>query len=161
MKNKIFYLIFSMSCLLAHCQVPCGIYDDARKVIEIEENILTINKAMESIQLITIQLDRTGQDTNQLVRWINTKEEHAQNIQDIIMEYFLAQRIKPKEPNDDDYLEYVNLTTLCQHIIYYAMKTKQTVDIQHTEKLVNLINKLINNYFDIHGVKHLNDLRNN
>ena len=49
------------------------------------------------------------------------------------MEYFLAQRIKPKEIDDDGYSQYVDLTTSCQKIIYTAMKTKQTVQ-QLTKK---------------------------
>ena len=53
MKNMIIYCIISISYLFAHCQVPCGIYDDARRVIEIEEHIQTIDKAMDNILKIS------------------------------------------------------------------------------------------------------------
>ena len=161
MKSIMFCYIITISYLLAHCQVPCGIYDDARKIIEIEEDIMTIKKAINNIQLISSQNIQTAQDMNQLVRWITTKEEHAQHIQNTIMEYYLSQRIKPKEKNNDDYLKYVSMTTLCQQIIFYAMKTKQSVDKKHLGELSNILNEFENIYFDSHGIEHLNNLRNN
>ena len=159
MKNMIIYCIISISYLLAHCQVPCGIYDDARKIIELEEHMQTIYKSMENILKISTANNQTAQEMNQLVRWINTKEEHAQNIQSTLMEYFLAQRIKPKESSEDGYSQYVDLTTLCQNIIYTAMKTKQTVDLLHVEELKILIDDLVQLYFDEHGIEHLKQLR--
>ena len=75
------------------------------------------------------------------------------------MEYFLAQRIKPKESSEDGYSQYVDLTTLCQNIIYTAMKTKQTVDLLHLEELKKLTDDLVKLYFDEHGTKHLKQLR--
>ena len=159
MNNMIIYSIISISYLFAHCQVPCGIYDDARRIIEIEEHIQTINKAMDNILSITSKNEQTAQEINQLVRWINTKEEHAQNIQSILMEYFLAQRIKPKKLSEDGYSQYVDLTTSCQNIIYTAMKTKQTVNLLHLEELKKLIDDLVKIYFDEHGIKHLKQLR--
>ena len=159
MNNMIIYCIISISYLFAHCQVPCGIYDDARIIIEIEEHIQTINKAMDNILSITSKNEQTAQEMNQLVRWINTKEEHAQKIQSTLMEYFLAQRIKPKESSEDGYSQYVDLTTLCQNIIYTAMKTKQTVELLHLEELKMLIDDLVKLYFDDHGTKHLKQLR--
>ena len=161
MKNMIIYYIIGTSYLFSHCQVPCGIYDDARKVIEIEENIKTINKAMNNILTITSNNEQTAHKMNQLVRWINTKEQHAQQIQNTLMEYFLAQRIKPKKSSDDGYSQYVNLTTLCQNIIFIAMKTKQTVDLLYLEELSTLLDKLEKIYFDDHGIKHLKQLREN
>ena len=80
MNNMIIYCIISISYLFAHCQVPCGIYDDARRIIEIEEHILTIDKAMDNILNISSNNKQTAQEMNQLVRWVNTKEKHAQKI---------------------------------------------------------------------------------
>ena len=159
MNNMIIYSIISISYLFAHCQVPCGIYDDARRIIEIEEHILTMDKAMDNILNIASKNEQTAQEMNQLVRWVNTKEEHAQKIQSTLMEYFLAQRIKPKKSSDDGYSQYVDLTIACQNIIYTAMKTKQTVDLLHLEELKMLIDDLVKLYFDDHGINHLKQLR--
>ena len=109
MNNMIICCIISISYLFAHCQVPCGIYDDARRVIEIEEHIHTIDKAMDNILNITNKTKQTAQEMNQLVRWINTKEEHAQKIQSTLMEYFLAQRIQPKKLNENGYSQYLQM----------------------------------------------------
>ena len=159
MKKIIIYCIISISYLIAHCQVPCGIYDDASRVIKIEEHIHTIDKAMDTILNITSKNKQTALEMNQLVRWVNTKEEHAQKIQSTLMEYFLAQRIKPKKSSDDGYSQYVDLTTSCQNIIYTAMKTKQTVDLLLLEELKVLIDDLVKLYFDKHGIEHLKQLR--
>ena len=98
------------------------------------------------------------QDLNQLVRWVNTKEEHAQHIQDVIMQYFLAQRVKPKNVNDEGYTNYVSLTISCQKIIFHAMKCKQNTEVSYSEILLKEVNLLIDSYFDDHGKLHLNEL---
>ena len=58
MKQLIIGLLLSVSYIFGHCQVPCGIYDDARRILEIEEDVKTIEKAMVNIESILINLDR-------------------------------------------------------------------------------------------------------
>lgn len=158
--KKIFLLIsISITYLFSHCQIPCGIYDDSRIILEIEQHIQTIEKAINKIEAISNSKKTSPQDNNQLIRWINTKEEHAQFIQTTMSEYFLAQRIKPKEIHEKGYDKYIELTTLCQKIIFTAMKTKQSVDLKYIEKLNRLVNLIINTYFDEHGREHLNSIR--
>ena len=70
----------------AHCEVPCGIYDDAARVTALEEDAGTIRKAM-------LAIESTETNVNQKMRWVMTKEEHAQSIQDVCAQYFLTQRI--------------------------------------------------------------------
>ncbi len=59
----------------AHCQIPCGIYNDELRVQLIEEHIDTIEKSMKQIATLGAQ---SPLDNNQLVRWVMNKEEHAQ-----------------------------------------------------------------------------------
>ena len=33
----------------AHCQIPCGIYDDAARITMMEEHVTTIEKSMKQI----------------------------------------------------------------------------------------------------------------
>ena len=113
--------ILFLNMVFAHCQIPCGIYDDVLRVVSIQEDINTIQKSINKIQELG-DFEKSIQNQNQLVRWVNNKESHAQLIQDVISEYFLAQRIKPKFSNDKDYDKYVMLTTSCQRIIFYAIK---------------------------------------
>ena len=121
----------------AHCQVPCGIYDDQMRIHMMEEHVTTITKAMTQIE--------AGQNQNQTVRWVMNKEKHADEIIEIACQYFLAQRIKP---GMDHYQE--NLKTL-HEIIVYSMKCKQTTDIKNPVKLQELIHNLEHTYF---GEKH-------
>lgn len=121
----------------AHCQVPCGIYDDQARIHMLEEHVTTITKAMKQIE--------AGQNQNQTVRWVQAKEDHANEIIEIASHYFLAQRIKP---GMDHYEE--NLKTL-HEIIIYSMKSKQTTDVKNAEKLSELIHNLEHTYL---GEKH-------
>ena len=153
----IFSAIF-LNILFAHCQIPCGIYDDVFQIVSIQEDISTIQKSINKIQ----ELGDSGksiQNQNQLVRWINNKETYAQKIQDVISEYFLAQRIKPTFKKNEDYDNYVMLTTSCQKIIYYSMKCKQNVDTQYVKKLSEELASFVAVYLDEDGKEHLRDMR--
>ena len=85
--------------------MPCGIYDDAVRIIQIEEDITTIRKSMNMINDLAGKSD--AQSLNQISRWVSTKESHAQNAQETILNYFLAQRVKAKEKGNKDRQKYV------------------------------------------------------
>jgi len=155
---SIIFAAFGLNKIHAHCQVPCGIYDDAVRIIQIREHVTTIEKAMNKIEQLTSD-ESSAQNFNQLVRWINTKEEHATFIQSITADYFLAQRIKPKKNNEAGRQQYVDQTLLLQQIIVAAMKSKQTVDKIEPELVSTLLNQFVELYFDEHGKEHLNTMQ--
>ena len=111
----------------AHCQVPCGIFDDQMRIHLMEEHVTTIEKAMKKIA--------ADENEHQTVRWIMNKEMHAEELTGIVTYYFMAQRIKP---DAEQYAE--KLQTLHQ-IMIHAMKAKQTTDLSHVEKLRELIHQ--------------------
>ena len=150
--------VFCLNNIHAHCQVPCGIYDDAVRIIQIREHVTTIEKSMKQINQLTSE-ESNAQNMNQLVRWINTKEEHATFIQSIIADYFLAQRMKPKQNNEAGRQQYVDQTLLLQQIIVAAMKSKQTVDKSKPELVSTLLNQFVELYFNVHGKEHLNAMQ--
>jgi nickel superoxide dismutase len=119
--------------LFAHCEIPCGIYNDPMRFDMIEEHITTIEKSMNSIN----ELSQAGEKNyNQLVRWVTNKETHATELQHIVEQYFLTQRVKPvKSDAGDDYAKYRKQLELCHRIIVEAMKAKQTTDLSHVEAL--------------------------
>ena len=123
-KLIILFLLLQGS-LLAHCQVPCGIYNDAARIVQIQEDFSTIQKAMNKIKELSEQQDATSM--NQMTRWILTKEEHASKIQKVVSDYFLTQRIKVKTEGPE-YDLYVKQTISLHQILVSAMKCKQTVD---------------------------------
>ena len=151
-------IAFGLNIMTAHCQVPCGIYDDAVRIIQIREHVTTIEKAMKQIEQLASD-ESSAQNMNQSIRWINTKEEHATFIQYIIADYFLAQRIKPKKKDEAGRQQYVDQTLLLQQIIVAAMKSKQTVDKSNPRSVSTLLNQFVELYFDEHGKEHLSTMQ--
>jgi len=131
--------------LEAHCQIPCGIYDDELRVQLIEEHITTIEKSMTQIVAIGKE---TPVNYNQLVRWIDNKETHAQEIQTIVAEYFLCQRIKtPDSREGEPWEKYVEQLATLHQIQVAAMKAKQTTDLANVEALRSLVKTFRSAYF--------------
>ncbi len=124
--------------IYAHCQVPCGIYDDHARVQLMLEDVETIEKAMKLISELSQKKD--AQSQNQLVRWVMNKEKHAQNIIATMTDYFLTQRVKPKQK---DYSE-----RLMKHhaVIVAAMKAKQNTDKKFAQNLRKNIEALSSYY---------------
>jgi small subunit ribosomal protein S27Ae len=109
-----------------HCQVPCGIFDDPMIVAEIKEAVVTITKAM--VQIAELEKGgTTAQDLNQIVRWINTKEEHAKKIITTVAEYCLCQRVKREIFASES--DFVDALKAHHAVMQAAMKCKQTVDV--------------------------------
>ena len=140
--------------LYAHCQIPCGVYDDTMRVKMIEEHTLTILKSMNYIGSNQNDLEKQ----NQVTRWIINKEEHAQEIQIIVSEYFLTQRIKLKDDSKESKDLYHAQLAALHNILLDAMKCKQTINTNNTTSLLENLNKFVNLYFDDHGKKHLREL---
>ena len=153
-KLIILFLLLQGS-LLAHCQVPCGIYNDAARIVQIQEDFSTIQKAMNKIKELSEQQDATSM--NQMTRWILTKEEHASKIQKVVSDYFLTQRIKVKTEGPE-YDLYVKQTISLHQILVSAMKCKQTVDSKNVDYGLDLIESFIDLYFDTHGKDHIKQL---
>lgn len=118
---------FAVQNSWAHCQVPCGIYDDHARVQAMLEDAATVDKAAMMIAELAGKTD--PQSVNQAVRWVMNKEQHAQNVIATISDYFLTQRVKPEQ---EDYAE-----RLARHhaVIVAAMKAKQNADTKYAEAL--------------------------
>lgn len=120
----------------SHCQIPCAIFDDAARLKMIDEHIGTIDKAMQQIT----QLSRNEPvNMNQVVRWVNNKDGHADELSEIVTYYFMAQRIKPVSAESADYKDYLRKLTLLHEMLVTSMKCKQTTDLAHVEKLKGLL----------------------
>jgi len=108
----------------AHCEIPCGIYDDNTRMNLIFEHTKTIEKSMNMIN----ELEKGG-NANQLVRWVTNKENHAEMLQDIVTQYFMTQRIK------FDAADYDKKVALLHKMLVFSMKCKQTTDLSNVGKL--------------------------
>ncbi len=118
---------------LAHCEVPCGIYDDHARIDQMLEDATTVEKAV--VQILELNGKTDAQSLNQLTRWINNKEVHATKIQDTIAQYFLNQRVKPARQGTQAWNDYVMKLVQHHSVMVAAMKTKQTVDPQRVVAL--------------------------
>ena len=119
----------------AHCQVPCGIFYDDNVLGSMHTDFHTIEKAC-------LQIDELSKDPSanaqQIVRWTINKEKHAQDIQEKVLNHFLAQRLKLPE-TDADKETYMNKLKLSHELIVAAMKCKQSTDAANVAKLKGLL----------------------
>jgi nickel superoxide dismutase len=121
----------------AHCQVPCGIYDDDNVIGSMHTDFLTIEKACTEIDALSKDPSANAQ---QIVRWTVNKEKHAQDLQEKVLNYFLAQRLKmPESEADND--AYMAKLKLCHEVIVTAMKCKQSTDVANVDKLKGLLDR--------------------
>lgn len=125
------------SLAYSHCQIPCGIYDDEARFGAIAEHITTIEKSMKEIESLSAQ---AKPNMNQIVRWVNNKDQHADELSEIVTYYFMAQRIKlPPEGDTKAYDDYVKKLTLLHRMLVDAMKAKQTTDLANVQELRSLL----------------------
>ncbi len=133
---------------LGHCQIPCGIYDDPLRLQMLREDAVTIDKAMREITnaMAEMKSENGAQEIslvfNQTSRWVTVKEDAAQNIQDIICNYFLTQRVKAVDPGMDGYESYVKQLSLNHAVLVAAMKCKQNVDPKYAAELMTAVEAL-------------------
>jgi len=119
----------------AHCQVPCGIFSDQLRFEAMLEEQITIAKAGVEITKFSGEAESgvTPLMANQVARWVTTKEEHAQKIQDTIAAYFMAQRIKA------DGEGYGEKLMAAHAVMTAAMKAKQDPSAEVAEMLKTAI----------------------
>ncbi len=145
--------ILTANLAYSHCQVPCGIYGDKMRIDLLQEHITTIEKAMNQINDLS---KNAGANVNQLVRWVENKDKHADEFTHIVTYYFLAQRIKIKEPgNSKEFQDYQKKLTYLHQMMVFAMKSKQTTDLKNVSKLRQLVEQFAAIYFNPEDVKHL------
>ena len=132
------FISFSAVQTFAHCEIPCGIYDDEMRIQMIIEHIATIEKSMK--QIMELEKEK-HHHTNQLVRWIMNKEHHANQLQEIVTQYFMTQRIKL------DTKDYAKKLGLLHQMLVCAMKSKQTTDLNMVAELKRLVQDFQALYF--------------
>jgi len=127
---------------LAHCEIPCGIYGDSIRVKLLKEHIKTVEK---SINMIVELSNEKNLNYNQLVRWIINKEEHCVKIQDVATQYFMFQRVKISDDHVKE-KEKSKMLDLLHKLCVYAMKAKQTTDLEY----IKLMNETLDEFCDVY-----------
>ncbi len=150
MTRHLFPVIFALILIAptpavdAHCQIPCGIYDDEARFTHMGEILTTIEKSMQQIGELSA---KAGENTNQLVRWVQNKEDHAEELAGILRSYFLQQRIKfPAEGDEKARARYLSMLETIHRMLVHTMKAKQTTDVAHVASLRTLLDELHKTY---------------
>jgi nickel superoxide dismutase len=138
----------------SHCEIPCGIYGDKMRVAMLYEHIATIEKSMKQIDAIMAQ---DPPNANQVVRWVNSKEKHAEEIQHIVTQYFMTQRVKPKAPATAAHGKYIEQLTSLHEMLIAAMKCKQSTDVANCANLRSLVARFSKAYLSAEDLKHVQE----
>jgi len=134
-----FFLLFITAVnVAAHCEIPCGIYDDELRANLIYEHTVTIEKSMKKLAVLSKQ---NPVNYNQLVRWVSNKEEHATKIQHTVSQYFMTQRIRP------DAEKYLDKLSVLHKMLQAVMKCKQSIDVANVQTLRSLLKEFEILYF--------------
>ncbi len=136
--------VITLSPLMAHCQIPCGIFEDNLRFDLMKEHFVTIEKSMKKI--IELSSEKTI-DYNNLVRWVMNKEQHVEELTHIITYYFMAQRIKVVETANPNFVLYTQQITVLHKLLVVAMKCKQSTDLSLIATLHSLHAELKKLYF--------------
>ena len=131
-------LSFTAVTVSAHCEIPCGIYDDEVRANLIYEHTITIEKSMNNIAKLGKQ---NPVNYNQLVRWVLNKEEHATKIQQTIYQYFMTQRLRANAE------KYTDKLIILHKMLQAAMKCKQSIEIENVQSLRSLLKEFEILYF--------------
>lgn len=132
--NTILEKIFPASVVLAHCDVPCGIYETGTAKLAAETVLKMMNKIRE--------LPTQGDDEtvliarNNFVRMVATKEEYASLCKEQLLilwtDFFKSEHL---ETFPDLHETFWKAAKLCS-------KAKQTVDIATAEELLSAVGKI-------------------
>jgi len=88
--------LVSVEKLEAHCQMPCGIYNDDMIYDYIDQYIKTMYKG---VSVMNNSKFSNPQERNEFIRWVIEKEKKSDEIAAMITQYFLQQKIKGGEPD--------------------------------------------------------------
>ena len=127
---------------VSHCEIPCGIFDDAAEIERLRLDAQTIQKANAQIENLMFEVMSGGdpnaaaQNVNTMTRWVMVKEEHSRKIQDTVAWYFMNQRVKAPADDDADAREKYHEQLAAFHAVSVAaMKAAQSVDAGSADRL--------------------------
>lgn len=123
--------------VLAHCEVPCGIYDDNMMVRQMLLDAETIRKASAKIVELAERTDAASLNT--IARWVLVKEEHSRELQHRNAWYFMTQRVKAVPADDPGHAAYLERLAAHHRISVAAMKAAQSLDTSVQAELTRAI----------------------
>jgi nickel superoxide dismutase len=130
----------------AHCDVPCGIYDPRSAQIA-AQTVTSLTQKILDLAPPAAGASQDAQDAydNTMTRYIFVKEEHAEKVKKEIQilwsDYF-------KPPHVE---KYPNLHEFCWNTLKQASATKQTVDLEGSKKLQDMVDQVATWFWETKG----------
>ncbi|HXG42822.1 MAG TPA: superoxide dismutase, Ni [Dehalococcoidia bacterium] len=132
----------------AHCDIPCGIYDPLPAQIA-AMTVLRMHQLIEGLQKPGPNASKEELDRyeNSLSRYVAVKEQHAELCKrelDILWhDYFKPEHLE----------KYPDLHNLFWNTIKLASKTKQEINKQAAEELVQSVQRIAEIFWETKGVR--------
>lgn len=104
----------------AHCQMPCGIYHDDMVYDQIDQYVETMVKGMSILKKNDFS---SPAESNRFTRWVIQKENASNEVAEILLTYFLQQKIKPGESDTAARLESAH------KLLFLLVAIKQNSDV--------------------------------
>ena len=118
MSGMLFIAPFALN---AHCQMPCGIYHDNMVYDQIDQFVETVYKG---ISVLNDSKFSTSKERNEYIRWVGEKERACNDAAELILTYFLQQKIKPAEADT------VKRLTSAHNLLFLLVAIKQNTDLE-------------------------------
>lgn len=132
----------NFSTASAHCDIPCKIYDPSTAQLA----ALSVIRFIDLINELDADNMTLAQQA-QLARLVAEKETHAEKVKQEVRviwgDYF-------KTPQFE---QFPDTHTLVHNIMLEGSKCRQTVDRDHGEKLLELVNEFAASYWATKGVE--------
>ncbi len=109
------------SLIFSHCQMPCGIYHDDMVFDQIDQYIETTAKGITILQDSKFS---TTQNRNEFMRWVMQKENSSNEVANLLVTYFLQQKIKPDE--EDTAKRVIS----AHKMLFWLVQIKQSSDLE-------------------------------
>lgn len=127
----------------AHCDIPCKVYDP----ISAQIDALTIIRLLELMEPYLVKDTLSANDTAQLQRLIEQKEQHGNSVKHEIRiiwgDYF-------KQPHLD---EFPKIHQLTHQIMLQTSKVKQHLNIDFAKELLTLVNEFADIFWQTKSIK--------
>lgn len=121
--------------------MPCGIYHDDMVYDRIDQYVETMVKGMSILKKNEF---KDPMESNRFVRWVIQKEQASDETAQILLTYFLQQKIKPGEPDTAARLESAH------KLLFLLVAIKQNTDVAVVDQFSEEWDKF-KNMFHVEG----------
>jgi nickel superoxide dismutase len=108
--------------------MPCGIYHDDMVYDQVDQYVETMYKG---ISVLNNNPFDTAKERNEFVRWVIQKENASDDVAELILKYFLQQKIKADEA------ETPKMLAAAHKLLQQLVAIKQNTDLKMVEEFAH------------------------